>query len=75
MEKFGFCHLSSGDLLREEVASGSKRGTKLKDVMARGELVSMVTQFVWLLVFSYEHLGIGNRFRSILLKIDKNSEA
>nr|XP_022325280.1 adenylate kinase isoenzyme 5-like isoform X1 [Crassostrea virginica] len=41
VEKFGFCHLSSGDLLREEVASGSKRGTKLKDVMARGELVSM----------------------------------
>lgn len=42
VEKFGFCHLSSGDLLREEVASGSERGTKLKDVMARGELVSMV---------------------------------
>lgn len=75
VEKFGFCHLSSGDLLREEVASGSKRGTKLKDVMARGELVSMVTQFVWLLMFSYEYLGIGNRFRSILLKIDKKSEA
>lgn len=41
VEKFGFCHLSSGDLLREEVASGSEKGTKLKDVMARGELVSM----------------------------------
>lgn len=41
VEKFGFCHLSSGDLLREEVASGSERGAKLKDVMARGELVSM----------------------------------
>lgn len=42
VEKFGFCHLSSGDLLRDEVASGSERGTKLKDVMAKGELVSMV---------------------------------
>ncbi|XP_048773176.2 adenylate kinase isoenzyme 5-like [Ostrea edulis] len=41
VEKFGFCHLSSGDLLRDEVASGSERGTKLKDVMAKGELVSM----------------------------------
>ena len=26
MAKYGFTHLSSGDLLREEVASGSERG-------------------------------------------------
>mmetsp|Transcript_2119 Transcript_2119/g.5243 ORF Transcript_2119/g.5243 Transcript_2119/m.5243 type:complete len:447 (+) Transcript_2119:166-1506(+) len=33
-------HLSSGDLLREEVARGSALGNKVKDIMARGELVS-----------------------------------
>ncbi|XP_052787873.1 uncharacterized protein LOC128222800 isoform X2 [Mya arenaria] len=41
VEKYGFCHLSSGDLLRAEVESGSERGEKLKDIMAKGELVSL----------------------------------
>ena len=42
VEKYGFCHLSSGDLLRAEVESGSERGNHLKDIMAKGELVSLV---------------------------------
>ena len=29
VEKFGFTHISSGDLLREEVRSGSSRGQKV----------------------------------------------
>jgi adenylate kinase len=33
-------HVSTGDLLRAEVAAGSKLGLEAKDVMARGELVS-----------------------------------
>nr|CAI5862677.1 unnamed protein product [Callosobruchus analis] len=37
--KYGFTHLSSGDLLRAEVASGSPRGKELSDIMERGELV------------------------------------
>nr|CAI5862679.1 unnamed protein product [Callosobruchus analis] len=38
--KYGFTHLSSGDLLRaEKVASGSPRGKELSDIMERGELV------------------------------------
>eukprot|EP00794_Sanderia_malayensis_P016052 gene16052-17674_t len=43
IEKYGFCHLSTGDLLREEVQSGSKRAEALKAIMAKGELVSQDT--------------------------------
>ena len=40
--KYGYTHLSSGDLLRDEVASGSERGNQLTEVMQRGELVPLV---------------------------------
>jgi len=39
--KYGYTHLSSGDLLRDEVASGSERGNQLTEVMQRGELVPL----------------------------------
>lgn len=39
IEKYGFIHLSSGDLLREEVASGSPRGAELQDLMSKGLFV------------------------------------
>jgi len=41
VEKFGFTHLSSGDLLRDEVKSGSPRGAQLTKVMEAGELVPL----------------------------------
>ncbi|VDN10439.1 unnamed protein product, partial [Dibothriocephalus latus] len=41
VNKYGFNHLSSGDLLRAEVASGSPRGNELKAIMEKGELVSL----------------------------------
>jgi len=41
VQKYGFNHLSSGDLLRDEVQSGSERGNKLKEIMEKGELVSL----------------------------------
>ncbi|XP_073941335.1 adenylate kinase 1 isoform X2 [Choristoneura fumiferana] len=37
--KYGFIHLSTGDLLREEVRSGSERAKCLTAIMERGELV------------------------------------
>nr|NP_001187771.1 adenylate kinase [Ictalurus punctatus]ADO29100.1 adenylate kinase [Ictalurus punctatus] len=39
--KYGFNHLSSGDLLRAEVESGSPRGKELQAIMEKGELVSL----------------------------------
>jgi adenylate kinase len=39
--KYGFTHLSTGDLLRDEVASGSARGKKLTEIMEKGDLVPL----------------------------------
>ena len=40
--KYGLHHFSAGDLLREEVASGSDRGQQLSEIMKEGKLVPMV---------------------------------
>ncbi|CAL7935722.1 unnamed protein product [Xylocopa violacea] len=37
--KYGFYHISSGDLLRDEVASGSPRGASLQELMSKGLFV------------------------------------
>lgn len=38
--KYGLKQLSTGDMLRAEIASESELGIKVKDILARGELVS-----------------------------------
>ena len=43
VKKYGFTHLSTGDLLRAEVQSGTPRGKNLVEIMQKGELVPMVS--------------------------------
>ena len=38
-EKFNLVHLSTGDMLRAEVAAGTDIGKKMSSIMAKGELV------------------------------------
>jgi adenylate kinase len=40
IEKYGLVHISTGDLLREEVAGQTELGLKAKKIMDKGELVS-----------------------------------
>ncbi|KAM7316852.1 hypothetical protein ACRRTK_024583 [Alexandromys fortis] len=43
VEKYGYTHLSTGDLLRAEVSSGSERGKMLSSIMEKGQLVPLDT--------------------------------
>src|SRR3954470_15671154 len=39
INKYGLVHLSTGDILRSEIARGTELGKKAKEIMERGELV------------------------------------
>jgi adenylate kinase len=38
-EKFNLIHLSTGDMLRAEIAAGTELGKKMSNIMSKGELV------------------------------------
>jgi len=38
-EKFNLTHLSTGDMLRAEIAAGTDLGRKMSSIMSKGELV------------------------------------
>ncbi|KAL3205484.1 hypothetical protein MRX96_040777 [Rhipicephalus microplus] len=46
--KYDFTYISSGDLLRAEVASGSDLGKQINDIMKQGELepLDMIIQLI-----------------------------
>ena len=39
-EKYGYKHLYTGDLLREEIKKGNELGEKIQNIISKGELVS-----------------------------------
>ncbi|NPA37945.1 MAG: adenylate kinase [Chlorobi bacterium] len=40
IEKYGYTHISTGELLRQEIASGSELGHQVEAIISKGELVS-----------------------------------
>jgi len=85
--KYGLDHLSTGDLLREEVSSGSLLGLKASEVMNKGELVSdeLVLSIVegrlakikkgWLLDGFPRNVNQANSLKKLLDKINQPLEA
>merc|ERR1712033_41613 len=60
--QYGFTHLSSGDLLREEGASGSERGKNLTAIMESGQLVPLATVLDLLAEAMLKRLGGSKGF-------------
>ena len=85
--KYGLEHLSTGDLLRDEVSSGSVLGLKASEVMNKGELVSdeLVLSIVerrlaninkgWLLDGFPRNVNQANSLKKLLEKINQPLEA
>ena len=86
-KKYGLDHLSTGDLLRDEVSSGSVLGIKASEIMNKGELVSdeLVLSIVegrlvnikkgWLLDGFPRTVNQANSLQNLLEKINQPLEA
>ena len=86
-KKYGLDHLSTGDLLRDEVSSGSVLGLKASEIMNKGELVSdeLVLSIVegrldnikkgWLLDGFPRNVNQANALKKLLEKINHPLEA
>ncbi|KAG5840881.1 adenylate kinase 5, like [Anguilla anguilla] len=60
--KYGYTHLSTGDLLRAEVKSGSEKGKELSAIMAKGELVPLETVLEMLRLAMIEKAAVSKGF-------------
>ena len=86
-KKYGLIHLSTGDLLRDEVSSGSVLGIKAAEIMNKGELVSdeLVLSIVegrlvninegWLLDGFPRNVNQANSLKNLLEKINQPLDA
>jgi len=86
-KKYGLVHLSTGDLLRDEVSSGSALGLEASEVMNKGELVTdeLVLSIVegrlvnlnkgWLLDGFPRNVNQANSLCKLLEKINQPLEA
>ena len=84
--KYGLDHLSTGDLLRDEVSSGSDLGNKAAEIMNKGELVNdeLVLSIVesrlkninegWLLDGFPRNVNQANSLKILLDKINQSLE-
>ena len=66
VESFNYTHLSTGDLLRSEVSSGSPRGQELSAIMERGELVPMVGRHIQQHACSHVYPACGKNRHKVL---------
>ncbi len=85
-KKYGLIHLSTGDLLRDEVSSGSVLGIRASEIMNKGELVSdeLVLSIVegrlvninegWLLDGFPRNVNQANSLKNLLEKINQPLE-
>ncbi len=85
-KKYGLVHLSTGDLLRDEVSSGSVLGIKAAEIMNKGELVSdeLVLSIVegrlvnindgWLLDGFPRNVSQANSLKNLLEQINQPLE-
>ena len=85
--KYGLDHLSTGDLLRDEVSSGSDLGLQASEIMNKGELVSdeLVLSVVegrldnikkgWLLDGFPRNVNQAHALKNLLEKINHPLEA
>ncbi|XP_061116255.1 adenylate kinase isoenzyme 1-like isoform X2 [Conger conger] len=59
---YGYTHLSTGDLLRAEVKSGSAKGKELAAIMEKGQLVPLKTVLEMLRLAMIEKAGASSSF-------------
>ena len=63
VEHYGIAHISTGDMLREEVAKGTELGNQAKSIMAAGGLVSDELIIVFFDSFLYNSDNQKRRLR------------